>query len=216
MKSKQTNKLMVQPTTWLTATNIGRPTTTHFTHHTDHVDEELSQHMTKYFTRRKCWSCQWSAFFTHTQRVHCKQTNPSIRLKKKCFSSLEEWCLILDEILNDVSVSFGLLSGTLKSQKGKWRGVRWFTLNLPLKQMLMAIMAISVYPVYPHLAVQLPVLLEGQHTAASAANQIGALWGSPGHPPRMARAARWQMEWPESTTHRSHRWNKQKPVMCLG
>ena len=65
--------------------------------------------------------------------------------------------------------------------------------NLPLKQMLMAIMAISVYPVYPHLAVQVSVLLEGQHTAASAANQIGALWESPGHPPRMARAARWQM-----------------------
>ena len=41
--------------------------------------------------------------------------------------------------------------------------------NLPLKQMLMAIMAISVYPVYPHLAVQVSVLLEGQHTAASAA-----------------------------------------------
>ena len=112
------------------------------------------------------------------------------------------------------------------SQKGKWRfRVRWFTLNLPLQQMLMAFIfftAISVYPLYPHLAVQLPcrpaVLLEGQHTAASAAHQIGALWGSPGHPPRMARAARWQMESPESSgrLRSTHRWNKQKPEMCLG
>ena len=28
----------------------------------------------------------------HTQRVHCKQINPSVRLKKTCSSSLEEWC----------------------------------------------------------------------------------------------------------------------------